>query len=146
MPFKICWKHPGWVAQLVRASPWYAKGLIPGQSIYTNEPVNALISGTTNQCFSLSLSLSFLSLFNINKLKKKKNTWRKCPGWCSSVDWVLACEPKGHWFDSQLGHMPGFWPRFPVGGMREATNWCILHTLVFLSLFFSLPSPLSENK
>ena len=20
------------------------------------------------------------------------------PGWCGSVDWALACEPKGHWF------------------------------------------------
>ena len=29
------------------------------------------------------------------------------PGWCGSVDWVLACEPNGHQFDSQSGHMPG---------------------------------------
>ena len=29
------------------------------------------------------------------------------PGYCGAVDWALACEPKGHWFNSQLGHMPG---------------------------------------
>ena len=29
--------------------------------------------------------------------------WKKInsPGWYGSVDGVLACEPKGHWFDSQ---------------------------------------------
>ena len=48
---------PGWVVQLVRAFSQYAKvvGLIPGQSTHKNQPVNASISGTTNQCFSLSL-------------------------------------------------------------------------------------------
>ena len=29
------------------------------------------------------------------------------PGWCGSVDCMLSCKPKGHWFDSQSGHMPG---------------------------------------
>ena len=49
------------------------------------------------------------------------------PGWYGSVDWVLAHEPKGHWFNSQPGHMPGLWAS---GGAREAiTHWC-----------FSLPS------
>ena len=23
-----------------------------------------------------------------------------CPGWCGSVDCMLDCKPKGHWFDS----------------------------------------------
>ena len=32
-------------------------------------------------------------------------------GWCGSVDWVPACEPKGCWFNSQSGHMPGFWAK-----------------------------------
>ena len=47
---------PGHVAQLVRALSRYAKvlGLIPGQGTYENQPMNASISGTTNQCFSLS--------------------------------------------------------------------------------------------
>ena len=29
------------------------------------------------------------------------------PGWCGLGGWVLACEPKGRWFDSQSGHKPG---------------------------------------
>ena len=33
-----------------------------------------------------------------------------------------------------------------VGGVQEATNLCFSCTLMFLSLSFSLPSPLSKNK
>ena len=64
-----------------------------------------------------------------------KNAYR--PGWCGSVDWALACESKGHRFDSQSGHMPGLWARSPVEGIQEATtHW---------SLPLSFPSPLSKN-
>ena len=64
------------------------------------------------------------------------------PGWCGSVDWVQACEPKGHWFNSQSGHMPGFWPRSLVGGTWEATtHWCF-----YSSLSPSLPLSLKINK
>ena len=38
------------------------------------------------------------------------------PGWCSSVDLGLDYKPKGCWFDSQSGHMPGLWATSPVGG------------------------------
>ena len=69
--------------------------------------------------------------------KKVKNR----PGWCGSVDWALACEPKGRWFDSQSGHMPGLQVRFPGVGRGRGN-----HTLMFLSLSFSLPSPLSKIK
>ena len=69
------------------------------------------------------------------------------PGWCGSVDWVPACEPNSHWFDSQSGHISGFPARSPVGGMREATDDpCLSLISMFLSLFFSLHSPLSKNK
>ena len=52
------------------------------------------------------------------------------PGWCGSVDWVQACEPKGRWFDSQSGHMPGLQARSPVGGTKEATtHWCFSPSL-----------------
>ena len=52
------------------------------------------------------------------------------PGWCSSVHWVQAWEPKGHLFDSQSGHMPGLWVRSPIGGMWEATtHWCFSPSL-----------------
>ena len=44
------------------------------------------------------------------------------PGWCGSVDGAWTCEPKGHQFDSQSGHMPGLQARSPGGGTREATT------------------------
>ena len=37
------------------------------------------------------------------------------PGWRGSVDWVLACKPRGRWFNSQSEHMPGMQARPPVG-------------------------------
>ena len=62
------------------------------------------------------------------------------PGWCGSVDWVLACKPKGYQLDSQSGHMPGFRARLPVGDMQETTTyWCF-----FPSLSPSLPFSLKE--
>ena len=61
------------------------------------------------------------------------------PGWCGSVDWVPAWEPKGRWFDSPSGHMPGLQARSLVGGMWEVTSTSML-------LSFSLLSPLSKNK
>ena len=64
------------------------------------------------------------------------------PSWCGSVDWAPACKLKGHQFDSQSGHMPGLRARSPVGGLQEAT---MHHTLMFLSLSFSLLSPLSKK-
>ena len=74
-------------------------------------------------------------VFNIS-IKSKKNG----PGWCGSVAWVPACKPRGRWIDPQSGHMPGLWARSPVGGVRAN------HTLMFLSLSFSLPSSLFKNK
>ena len=57
----------------------------------------------------------------------------KSPDWCGSVDWVSACEAKGHWFNSQSEHMPGLQARSPVGGLwEETTCWCF-------SLFPYLP-------
>ena len=46
---------------------------------------------------------------------------RGSPGWCGSVDWVPACKPKSHWFDSQSGNLPGLQTRSPDEGLREAT-------------------------
>ena len=80
----------------------------------------------------------FKTLANFELFRK---TWF-CPGWCGSVDWTWACEPKGHWFDSQSGHLPGLWARSPVWGTWEAsTHWCLS-----LSLFPSLPLSLNINK
>ena len=64
------------------------------------------------------------------------------PGWCSSVDWVQACAPKGCQHDSQSRHMPGLQARSPVGSMWEATtHWCF-----FPSFSLSLPLYLKINK
>ena len=75
-----------------------------------------------------------------SKLDSVFKEWSQGPGWCGSVDWVPACEARGHWFDSQSGHVPGLQARSPVGGAWEATT----HGCFFPS--FSLPSPLSKNK
>ena len=54
------------------------------------------------------------------------------PGWCGSVDWALAWEPRCCQFDSQSGHMPGLQAGSP--GWVQRGNWSM-----FLSLSFSLP-------
>ena len=50
------------------------------------------------------------------------------PGRCDSVGWVPPRKEKGQWLHSWSGHTPG---------------WQV--QLMFLSLSFSLPSPLSKN-
>ena len=42
--------------------------------------------------------------------------------------------------------MPGSQARSPIGGVWEATDWCIPQTLMFLAISFSLLSPLKINK
>ena len=75
----------------------------------------------------------------ISKYIKKQNKTRITLGGVAQyIDCLLACKPKGHRFNSQLGHMPGLWAGSPVGVMREATNQCFSCTLIFPSLFLSL--------
>ena len=45
-----------------------------------------------------------------------------------------------------LGQGTGLWAGSLVGVVQEVTDPCISHTLMFLSLSFSLPFPLSKNK
>ena len=68
-----------------------------------------------------------------------------CPGWCGSVDWVPACEPKGCQFNSQSGHMPRLQARSPVGGLVSGNQSTYL-LRIDPSLPLSFPSPLSKNK
>ena len=63
-----------------------------------------------------------------------------CTGWCGSVDWVPACEPKGCWFNSQFSSRAHAW----VAG-QEATCRCFSHTLMFLYLSIFLLSTLSKK-
>ena len=65
----------------------------------------------------------------------------KCPGWCSSVDWAQACEPKGYQLDSQSRAHAWVAGRVPSRGHMRGN-----HTLMLLSLSFSFPSPLPKNK
>ena len=37
------------------------------------------------------------------------------PGWCGSVDWAPACEPKGRRFNSWVGHMSMLWASPQLG-------------------------------
>ena len=64
-----------------------------------------------------------------------------CPAWCGSVDWILACKPGGHWFDSLWEHMPGLQARSPVGACERQP-----HTDVSLPLFLLPSSSLSLSK
>lgn len=54
------------------------------------------------------------------------------PGQCRSVGWALSGTSKGCLFDSQSGHIPRFWVRYPAGG----SQW----------MFHSLPLTFSLNK
>ena len=45
-----------------------------------------------------------------------------CSGWCSSVDWAWAHEPRGQGSIPTVGHMPGLQARSPTGDMWEATT------------------------
>ena len=54
-----------------------------------------------------------------------------CPGCCGSVDWAQACKPKGRWFDSQSGHVPGLWARSSERGTWKATTYDVSLPLFF---------------
>ena len=85
----------------------------------------------------LNVSLRVWQIWTQTPLFKKM----QCPGWCGSVDWAPACKPKGYWFNSWSGHMPELPARSLVGGVWEATNWCISCTLMLFCLFLPpLPS------
>ena len=46
------------------------------------------------------------------------------------VDCVPTCEPKGRWFSSLSGRVPGSQARSPFEGVREAaTHWCFSPSL-----------------
>ena len=70
-------------------------------------------------------------------------------------------KPKGHRFNTQSGHMPGMWAKFPVWGAWEATtHWCFSPSLspslplcikikinkIFKKLFFSWSSNFHVSK
>ena len=59
-----------------------------------------------------------------------------CPGWCGSVDGVLAGNPTVPGFDSQSGPVPALWARPPRWGRARGNQSMYLsHIDVFLPLF-----------
>ena len=71
----------------------------------------------------MSYSLEFFSLVvGVRVNHKYKNfSFLSMAGVAQWIEWP-GCEPKGHRFNSQSGHMPGLRNRFPVGGAWEATT------------------------
>ena len=61
-------------AQSVRTLSWHINvaGWIPGQGTYKDQPMNAQISGTTNQHFSLPVSLLLSPFLSLKKKKINK--------------------------------------------------------------------------
>ena len=57
-----------------------------------------------NQCYTMWEIADLLKISkSIKLLVKMKNVF-------------FILQPKSHWFDSQLGHMPGLWAMSPAGG------------------------------
>ena len=62
-----------------------------------------------------------------------------------SLGWVSSCKVKGRLFDSWSGHKPALQACPQLGHVQEATDRYFSLTLMFLSLSFSLPAPLSKR-
>ena len=91
---------------------------VHGQSIFPVGP------GKSLDCPCLYLFLSYL-VYNLSANSfGLKHVFS--PGWCGSVDWVLACCQ----LDFQSRHMSGLRTRSPGGGHRETTShWCFFPSL-----------------
>ena len=69
----------------------------------------------------------------------KKNSYSS--GQCGSVAWASSCKAKGHWFNSQSGHMSGLQAESLVGAHGWGTFERKLINVslpLFLPLFPSL--------
>ena len=130
---------------------WYTAQNVDGyfwgwSSACSNSPVksgNILLSQTLDMVISiLVMSIKSVSMAELNdQYGAFSLKVTPCPGWCGSVDWVPACEPKGHQFDSQSrAHA---WVACQVPGWGHMRG---KHTLMFFSISFSLPSPFFKNK
>ena len=80
---------------------------------------------------------------SLNKFSKQK-TWMALTGVIQGLGihlhtWKVTCSIPGNRHVWVVGQVLG-------GGVQETTNCCFCHTLMFLSLSFSFPSPLFKNK
>ena len=95
------------------------------------------------------IKIIFKVILKIATLLKKKIKWiynfelnKKLWPWLVWLSGLSA----SLWTERSLVRFPVRAHAWVAGQVREATNWCISCTLMFLSLSFSLPSPLSKNK
>ena len=81
-------------------------------------------------------------MIKIQIFRASKDTTKKVknPDQCGSLGWVSFHKAKGHQFDPWSRHMPELWVQSLVGAHMRGNQ------SMFLSLSFSLPSPLSKNK
>ena len=69
------------------------------------------------------------------------------PCWCGSVDRVLTCEVKGHWFNSQSGACLGCGPHPQFGAReRQLIDVSLTHRYFSPSLSPFLPLSVKINK
>ena len=88
---------------------------------------NKYMEQNIHLCYTTFASLAFW--FNTPSKATKKVS--ESPGWCGSVDRVLAWEPKGCQFNSQSGHMLGLGTRSLVGDEWDTvTHWCFSPSLL----------------
>ena len=67
----------------------------------------------------------------------------------TGVAQLVGCQPTEQKVAGSIPgqrHTPVLWVQSLNGCMREATDRCFSLTSMFLSVFFSLPSPLSKSK
>ena len=120
------------------------KHFIVSEEKYSNILISILVqpivyTGRILMFFKFLKSLKIiicLNLLGVLTIKNccKNSTWS--PGWCGSVDWVLACEPKGHQFNSQSRAHACVAGQVSRGGHVRGN-----HILIFPSL----SSPFSKN-
>ena len=60
-----------------------------------------------------SLVLTQAPQSELHGLILEMKTLQPVPEWRGSVGWAAPYKPKGHWFNSQSGHMPGWWGQVP---------------------------------
>ena len=99
-----------------------------GRAIYPTEKWAKCVDKNYKWQISMWKVLNF-----ILKIREWKSWLQPWLVWLSGLS--AGCEPRGRRFNSQLGHMPGFWARSTVVGAREATT----HRCFFPCLCPSLP-------
>ena len=126
------WGFPA-TSGVMGSQHWAVLGRTKGVGYHPSEMDTMPTAATPKfKCFITFLHPStkgMLPLINLfpSKTQQKKGDLtallKKNYPWLVLLSGLSAgCKPKGHWFNSQSGHMPGLQARSPVGGAREATT------------------------